>query len=80
MDEFDLRDKIPDSARTMDLIVITDPPLSYIEIRRSPTDAAPLRMSAGMSTTMGIPEGRKLYIYKIPGVREYQIKIAGWDD
>ena len=76
--EFDLRNEIPDEATTIEIYAMVKPTAGSIEVRRSPRDDEPILLSTGTRTTMGVPEGRKLYISMSPFTDEFKIFVAGW--
>ncbi|MBI2798668.1 MAG: hypothetical protein HYX63_00020 [Gammaproteobacteria bacterium] len=78
MNEFDLRNEIPDEADIIEIYAMVKPVGSSIEVRYSPDDDRPLTMSAGSRTVIGVPEGRKLYISSSPATDGFKIFVAGW--
>ena len=78
MQEIDLRNEIPDDATTIEIYTMVKPAIGSIEVRRDPDDDRPLVMSAGTRTTIGVPEGRKLYVSMSPFTKEFKLFVAGW--
>ena len=78
MHEIDLRNEIPDYATTIEIYAMVKPAMGSIEVRRDPNDDQPLVMSAGTRTTIGVPEGRMLYVSMSPITKEFKIFVAGW--
>ena len=76
--EFDLRDSVPDDATTIPISVMVKPRCGSIAVRRSLNDDCPLVMSSGARTTIGVPEGRVLYISASPLTEEFKVFVAGW--
>ncbi len=77
MHEFDLRNEIPDDATTIEIYAMAKPARGSIEVRRSLNDDQPILMSIGAKTTIGVPEGRKLYISASPFTEEFKLFVAG---
>lgn len=78
MHEFDLRNEVPDEATTIEIYAMVKPTRGSIEVRRSLDDDQPIVMSTGARTTIGVPEGRKLYISASPFTEEFKLFVAGW--
>ena len=78
MHEIDLRNEIPDDATTIEIYAMVKPVMGSIEVRRHEEDEHPLVMSAGARTTIGVPEGRKLYVSMSPFTKEFKLFVAGW--
>lgn len=78
MHEFDLGDEIPDDATTIEIYAIVKPAKGWVEVRRSPADDEAIILSAGSRTTIGVPEGRKLYVWPSPFTEKFNVFVAGW--
>ncbi len=78
MQELDLQNEIPVEATTIEIYAVVKPARAWIEVRRSLSDDQAIIMSSGSRTTIGVPEGRKLYIRPSPFAEEFNVFVAGW--